>query len=150
MRNILLKRNFFRFFPVAKVKEKCAALYNKLKLLALRLSVAMTMAYIMSVTAFAATTTNPSGARDIWGWLDYALNDMYQKFAAVSTIAACVAAAICLIMMNFSTDDRAVSTSRAWLKRIAISWIILNVLGFIIAYLVDVTGGGRYVPSTTP
>jgi hypothetical protein len=50
-------------------------------------------------------------------------------------------------MMNFSTDDRAVSTSRAWLKRILISWVILNVLGFIMTYLISLTQGGSYVPT---
>ena len=84
-------------------------------------------------------------ATDIWSWLDTALTDLYQKFLSVSTIAACVAASVCLIMMNFSTDDRAVSTSRAWLKRILISWVILNVLGFIMTYLVNLTQGGSYV-----
>ena len=49
-----------------------------------------------------------------------------------------------LILMNFSTDDRAVATSRAWLKRILVSWVILNVLGFITAYLVNLTQGGAY------
>ena len=48
-------------------------------------------------------------------------------------------------MVNFSTDDRAVATSRAWLKRILVSWVILNVLGFIMAYLVNLTQGGAYV-----
>ncbi len=50
---------------------------------------------------------------DIWTWLDFALKDLYDKFLSVSTIAACVAASVCLILMNFSTDDRAVAASRA-------------------------------------
>lgn len=104
----------------------------------------------MTTPAYAA-----EGATDIWVWLDTALTDLYQKFLAVSTIAACVAASVCLILMNFSTDDRAVSTSRAWLKRILISWVILNVLGFIMTYLVNLTQGGAYTvtpagPGTTP
>ncbi len=61
-----------------------------------------------------------------------------------------MAASVCLIMMNFSTDDRAVSTSRAWLKRILISWVILNVLGFIMTYLISLTQGGSYVPAGNP
>jgi len=92
-----------------------------------------------------AYATTGTGANDIWSWLDMALTDLYTRFLAVSTIAACVAASVCLIMMNFSTDDRAVSTSRAWLKRILISWIILNVLGFIMTYLVNLTQGGAYI-----
>ena len=33
--------------------------------------------------------------------------------------------------MNFSKNGKTVDDSRAWLKRIAITWAILNGLGFI-------------------
>ena len=106
-----------------------------------------TVAMLLMTTQAHAST---GGGTDIWMWLDTALTDLYNHFLAVSTIAACVAASVCLIMMNFSTDDRAVSTSRAWLKRILISWVILNVLGFIMVYLVNLTQGGAYVVTPTP
>ena len=101
-----------------------------------------------STAAFATSTTPtaPGAGSDIWSWLDYALGDLYNKFLSVSTIAACVAASVCLILMNFSTDDRAVTTSRAWLKRVLLSWVILNVLGYIMTYLVNLTQGGAYTP----
>ena len=108
------------------------------------LSAGLTCALLTATTAFADDVPGGSGVTDIWGWLDYALKDLYNKFLSVSTIAACVAASVCLILMNFSTDDRAVATSRAWLKRILLSWVILNVLGFIMAYLVNLTQGGVY------
>jgi len=119
----------------------------KLKKTWLFACVSISTALLMTTPVYAST-----GGTDIWSWLDTALNDLYQKFLAVSTIAACVAASVCLIMMNFSTDDRAVSTSRAWLKRILISWVILNVLGYIMVYLTGLTQGGSYVPpgATTP
>ena len=113
----------------------------------LSMSVSITTSLLMAIPAYASAG---SGGTDIWTWLDTALNDLYQKFLSVSTIAACVAASVCLIMMNFSTDDRAVSTSRAWLKRILISWVILNVLGFIMTYLISLTQGGSYVPAGNP
>ena len=119
----------------------------------LTLSATVTCAMLTVTPAFAADTDGTGGTggtggvgagSDIWAWLDYALSDLYQKFLSVSTIAACVAASVCLILMNFSTDDRAVASSRAWLKRILLSWIILNVLGFIMTYLVNLTQGGSY------
>ena len=131
------------------VSQKCRALYAKLKRAWLFASVSVTTALLM-VTPVYATTGTGTGGTDIWSWLDTALTDLYQKFLSVSTIAACVAASVCLIMMNFSTDDRAVSTSRAWLKRILISWVILNVLGFIMVYLSGLTQGGSYVAPGTP
>lgn len=132
--------------PRAKtVRKKCTALYHKVRRGLLSLSVGIMTAMLMTQMVFAADSPG-SGATDIWGWLDTALNDLYQKFLSVSTIAACVAASVCLIMMNFSTDDRAVATSRAWLKRILVSWVILNILGFIMVYLTGLTSGGSYVP----
>ena len=104
---------------------------------------------LTAIPAFAADGDGSGGVgtgSDIWSWLDYALGDFYNKFLSVSTIAACVAASICLILMNFSTDDRAVTSSRAWLKRILLSWVILNVLGYIMTYLVNLTQGGAYTP----
>lgn len=124
----------------AAVMLKCRTLSAKAQKAALTASVCVTTTLMLSMPAYAST-----GATDIWKWLDTALTDLYQKFLSVSTIAACVAASVCLIMMNFSTDDRAVSTSRAWLKRILISWVILNVLGYIMVYLTGLTKGGSYV-----
>lgn len=135
---------------------------TKARKAALSLSARMTCALLTATTAFADDASSGSGSgagssvptptpapgsgiTDIWGWLDFALKDLYNKFLSVSTIAACVAASLCLILMNFSTDDRAVATSRAWLKRILVSWVILNVLGFIMAYLVNLTQGGSHI-----
>lgn len=125
-----------------KIPEK--NLLAKARKTAISLSAGLTCALLTATTAFADDAPGGSGVTDIWGWLDYALKDLYNKFLSVSTIAACVAASICLILMNFSTDDRAVATSRAWFKRILLSWVILNVLGFIMAYLVNLTQGGAY------
>ena len=129
---------------------KTAAIPNisKLKRAWFFVCVSVSTVLIMTTPVYASPETDTgagTGATDIWGWLDTALTDLYQRFLAVSTIAACVAASVCLIMMNFSTDDRAVSTSRAWLKRILISWVILNILGFIMTYLTGLTSGGGYV-----
>lgn len=133
---------------MGKTVSAAACLAGKLKRMLLRFSAAFSCAMLTATTAFAAENTGGVGqGSDIWAWLDFALKDVYQKFLSVSTIAACVAASVCLIMMNFSTDDRAVATSRAWLKRILVSWVVLNVLGFIMTYLVNITQGGAYVSS---
>ena len=144
------------------MKFHCKSMLSKVRKTFRALSVGATCALLTATTAFADDASSGSGSgagssvptptpapgsgiTDIWGWLDFALKDLYNKFLSVSTIAACVAASLCLILMNFSTDDRAVATSRAWLKRILISWVILNVLGFIMAYLVNLTQGGSHI-----
>ena len=122
------------------IRKKSA--YIKRTLTKASIFVAACAITILLLTTQAHAST---GGTDIWMWLDTALTDLYNRFLAVSTIAACVAASVCLIMMNFSTDDRAVSTSRAWLKRILISWVVLNILGFIMVYLVNITEGGGFI-----
>ena len=55
-----------------------------------------------------------------------------------------VTASVALLMMNFSRSGRTVEESRAWLKRIAITWAILNGLGFIMAYVTPFFSGGQW------
>ena len=94
---------------------------------------------VMSMQAFAAT--------DMWTKATQIMKDVYGKIVAISTIAAVVTAAVALLLMNFSKNNRTVDESRAWLKRIIISWAILNGLGFIMAYVTPFFAGGTY---TTP
>ena len=61
------------------------------------------------------------------------MQDVYTQILSISTIAAVVTAAVALLLMNFSRSGRTVDESRAWLKRIIITWAILNSLGFIMA-----------------
>ena len=94
---------------------------------------------VLSHTASAATTNIWTKASDI-------MSDVYTQLLAISTIAAVVTAAVALLMMNFSRSGRTVDESRAWLKRIVITWIILNSLGFIMAYVTPLFAGGQWSP----
>ncbi len=78
-------------------------------------------------SAFAADT--------LWTKASEVMKDVYTQILGISTIAAIVTAAVALVMMNFSRSGRTVDESRAWLKRIVITWIILNSLGFIMSYI---------------
>lgn len=92
---------------------------------------------VMSMQAFAVT--------DMWTKATQIMKDVYGKIVAISTIAAVVTAAVALLLMNFSKNSRTVDESRAWLKRIIISWAILNGLGFIMAYITPLFSGGTYI-----
>ena len=72
--------------------------------------------------------------------------DVYTQILSISTIAAVVTAAVALLLMNFSRSGRTVDESRAWLKRIIITWAILNSLGFIMAYVTPFFAGGTWTP----
>lgn len=88
----------------------------------------------------------PASAATIWEKAKEIMQDVYTQILAISTIAAIVTASVALLMMNFSRSGRTVDESRAWLKRIVITWIILNGLGFIMAYITPFFSGGQWTP----
>ena len=92
-----------------------------------------------ALPAFAASDT-PT----IWEKATEIMKDVYNQILLISTIAAVVTAAVALLLMNFSRSGKTVDESRAWLKRIIITWAILNSLGFIMAYVTPFFTGGRW------
>lgn len=84
----------------------------------------------------------------IWTKASEIMQDVYKQILSISTIAAIVTAAVALLLMNFSRSGRTVDESRSWLKRIVITWIILNGLGFIMAYVTPFFQGGQWTPSS--
>ena len=97
-----------------------------------------TMLSMISTRAFAADTS--------WTKASAIMQDVYTQILGISTVAAVVTAAVALLLMNFSRSGRTVDESRAWLKRIIITWAILNSLGFIMAYVTPFFAGGTWTP----
>ena len=91
-----------------------------------------TMLSMFSTRAFAADT--------IWTKASAIMQDVYKQILSISTIA------VALLLMNFSRSGRTGDESRAWLKRIIITWAILNSLGFIMAYVTPFFAGGTWTP----
>ena len=99
--------------------------------------------FLFTVMPVFATGT---GTTDMWTKASEIMKDVYNKILGISTIVAVVTAAVALLMMNFSKNGRTVDESRAWLKRIVITWAILNGMGFIMTYLTAIFQGGQYTP----
>ena len=97
-----------------------------------------TMLSMISTRAFAADTIRTKASA--------IMQDVYTQILGISTVAAVVTAAVALLLMNFSRSGRTVDESRAWLKRIIITWAILNSLGFIMAYVTPFFAGGTWTP----
>jgi len=114
---------------------------NRRKVICMILT-AVFMMSLLTVTCFATGTGG--GTTDMWTKATEIMKDVYGKVVGISTIAAVVTAAIALLLMNFSKNGKTVDESRAWLKRIIISWAILNGLGFIMAYVSPFFTGGTY------
>lgn len=103
--------------------------------------------YMTFLTAsMAAVITPQASAVTVWEKANEIMKDVYTQILGISTIAAVVTAAVALLLMNFSRSDRTVQESRSWLKRIILTWAILNGLGFIVSYITPFFQGGQWTP----
>lgn len=84
------------------------------------------------------------GGDTIWNRFSTIMKDVYGEIIGISTIVGVTAAAIALIVRMISRNQRAVDEATSWLKRIVVTWIVLNSLGFIVAYLQPLIAGGSY------
>ena len=91
-------------------------------------------------------SVQPVMAETIWDRFSAIMQDIYGQLVAISTIVAVTVAAIALIVRMISRNQRAVDEATSWLKRIVVTWIVLNTLGFIVAYLQPLISGGNYNP----
>lgn len=92
-------------------------------------------------------SVRPVLAETIWDRFSSIMQDIYGQVVAISTIVAVTVAAIALIVRMVSRNQRAVDEATSWLKRIVVTWIVLNTLGFIVAYLQPLIAGGQYTGS---
>ena len=98
----------------------------------------------MSGMILSINPTMAAPAADIWSRFSDIMKDIYGEIVAISTIVAVTVAAIALVVRMVSRNQRAVDEATSWLKRIIITWIILNSLGFVVAYLQPLIEGGSY------
>lgn len=94
--------------------------------------------------SLSAALCQPAFATTMWDKANEIMKDVYNQILLISTIAAIVTAAVALLLMNFSKSGKTVDESRSWLKRIIITWVILNGLGFIMAYVSPFFTGGQW------
>ena len=105
--------------------------------------VGMASAAMLTLQPVLATGTG-TGTGTIWNRFSTILKDVYGQVVAISTIVAVTVAAIALLIRMISRNQRAVDEATNWLKRIVVTWIILNSLGFVVAYLQPLIQGGNY------
>ena len=106
-------------------------------------AVGMASAAMLTLQPVLATGTG-TGTATIWNRFSTILKDVYGQVVAISTIVAVTVAAIALLVRMISRNQRAVDEATNWLKRIVVTWIILNSLGFVVAYLQPLIQGGNY------
>jgi len=106
----------------------------------------MTVGVMLFMFAQPVSANSTPAANTIWTQFSSVMQDIYTQILGVSTIIAVTAAAIALIVRMVSRNQRAVDEASSWLKRIVVTWIILNTLGFIIAYIQPWIQGGQFTP----
>ena len=106
-------------------------------------AVGFASAAMLSIHPVFATGT---GTSTIWNRFSTILQDIYGQVVAISTIVAVTVGAIALLIRMISRNQRAVDEATNWLKRIIVTWIILNSMGFIVAYLQPLIQDGNYTP----
>lgn len=99
---------------------------------------------VVGMAAAIMLAVQPVFADTIWDRFSAILKDVYGQVVAISTIVAVTVAAIALLIRMISRNQRAVEEATGWLKRIVVTWIILNSLGFVVAYLQPLIQGGSY------
>ena len=107
------------------------------------MNTACAAAMLTALTALPASAASPN----VWTKASEIMQDVYTQIVGISTITAVVCAAVALLLMNFSKNGRTVDDSRAWLKRIVVTWAILNGLGFIMAYVTPFFSDGIWIPA---
>ena len=99
---------------------------------------------LSALPAHSFFSLQPVLADDIWSRFSTIMKDVYGELVGISTIAAVTAAAVALLIRMISRNQRAVDEATSWLKRIIVTWLVLNTLGFAVAYLQPLIQGGMY------
>ena len=104
----------------------------------------VTLMACLTMTVLAEESGEATGGTTIWQKATEIMKDVYDQVLLISTVAAVVTASVALLLMNFSKSGKTVDESRVWLKRIVITWAILNSLGFIMSYITPFFADGKW------
>lgn len=105
---------------------------------------ASTVCYMSVLFVQPAAAAGPTDT--LWTRFSTIMADVYGHLVGISTIVAVTAAAVALLVRMISRNERAVAEATSWLKRIVVTWLVLNTLGFAVAYLQPLIQGGQYTP----
>jgi hypothetical protein len=99
------------------------------------LVVGLVMVYTSITTIFGAGDDMLDNVKTIMG-------DLYGALFAISTGLALLISLIALLFKMLAANPRTIETANMWLKRVIVTWVIINLLGFIFNFLSDLTEGG--------
>ena len=93
------------------------------------------MTFFFSATSVFADETSATTTASIWTNVFNAISSIYSNLVLLATIIAATAAVIALLIRMISKNQRAVEEANSWLKRIAISYVLINAIGLMATFL---------------
>ena len=91
--------------------------------------------FMMVSTVVFAENGGTAAVEDMWTVANRIIVDVYNKIAGISTVLAALMTTVCVVGMKLSNNQQKVDQSVDWLKRIWISWAIINGIGAFLAYV---------------
>lgn len=106
-------------------------------------------AVLALVAATAPTFAANDALNNIATTIKGTFEDIYSAVMLVSTVIAISLIAVCLVLRMVSKNPRTAEEATAWIKRIAITWLLLMLLSVFLNYGLNlVTNSGAN--TTTP
>ena len=97
---------------------------------------------LAALGAVVAASSPLFALNNIFNKVSSSLKNVYTQIMTISSVVAITFIAICLIIRMVSKNQRSVEEATSWAKRIVITWLILNLLSFFLAYGRELTQGG--------
>lgn len=97
---------------------------------------------LAALGAVVAASSPLFALNNIFSKVSSSLKNVYTQIMTISSVVAITFIAICLIIRMVSKNQRSVEEATSWAKRIVITWLILNLLSFFLAYGRELTQGG--------
>ena len=97
---------------------------------------------LAALSAAVAASTPLFALDNIFEKVSSSLKNVYTQIMTISSVVAITFIAICLIIRMVSKNQRSVEEATSWAKRITITWLILNLLSFFLAYGRELTVDG--------
>lgn len=92
------------------------------------------------------TTTVFAAGENLFEVADDIIRDVYSHIVGISTVLACLMTAIAVFSAKVSNNQHKSDQAWDWLKRIWLSWAILNSMGAILAYITPLFDGYATLP----
>lgn len=110
-----------------------------------RHKVFLLLLFTLLLTCFFTTTVFAAG-ENLFQVADKIIRDIYTHIVGISTVLAALMTAIAIISAKVSNNQHKSDQAWDWLKRIWLSWAILNLMGAILAYITPLFNGYATLP----